>query len=137
MPDISLANEVSNPSVSSQNVRSNSTSSVEIKNGANNKHSSGSQSKSCISSYTVAYNEYVVRPAKIDKRALLMEEYKSDSNLFNSDVDDDPEDEFPVRVKRTSTFRRRAFNSFRGKNKAPVRPSKSLKEPHVIVNVHV
>ena len=110
IPRVSSSNKILNPPVSSQKVRSDIElmSSETAKNGANNQKGSGSQSKVRISTYSDAYNEYVVHPANIDKMSLIeMEECESDWNSFNSDVDDakaEPEVEFPLCVKRSSSL---------------------------------
>lgn len=112
----------------------------EIKNSNTNDLSFESPSEACA---TFDDDTYDFPPDGFDEKPKIAEERGTDKSL-DSDNDDDhaePEVEFPFRAKRSASFRKAAFNSFKRsfitKNRAPVRCSNSAEESLVIVNDHV
>lgn len=139
-----MANELSDSSQSSQAVHSLTSLAVaqEIKNG----NSLSLESPSKASATFDDNDTYDLRcDSCTEEKPKIMEKRGTDIS-FNSDVDDDhaeePEVEFPFRMKRSSSYRKAAFNSFKRnfipKSRVPVRCSNSsLQESLVIVNDHV
>ena len=122
----------------------------EIKNSISNNLSLESPSKACATFHSTDddydYDKYEFPPDVVDdkpKRFTGKEDCRCD-NSFNGDFDNehaDPEVELPFRVKRSASFRKAAFNSFKHnfvtKNRPPVKCSNSSQESLVIVNDHV
>ena len=152
IPHISLESEASDSSLTSQTVQSDLTSLAvtrEIKNSISNNLSLESPSEACATFNSTDddcdYDKYEFPPDVMDDKPKSFTG-KGDCRCydsFNSDIDDqhaEPEVEFPFRAKRSASFRKATFNSFKHsfntKNRPPVKRSTSSQESLVIVNDH-
>ena len=148
-----LENEVTDSSLASQTVQSDLTSSAvarEIKNSITDNFSLESPSEACATFYSTDddYDDgkYEFPPDVVDDKPKSYsdkEDCRYDNSLHSATGDEHtgPEVEFPVRGKRSASFRKTAFNSFKHnfitKNRSTVKCSNSSQESLVIVNDHV